>query len=111
MIASDEIINKAVQFIKDKISPDKIYLFGSYAKGNPTENSDLDFFIVKNSDLPKPKRSIPLYSMDKSKQIGAHIGIDFIVYTPKEYEASRNEQNSLVGEIMRTGKLLYDRTS
>ena len=63
MIANNNIINNAVEYIKEKIQPDKIYLFGSYAKGTPTENSDLDFFIIKDSNLPKAQRAIPLYSI------------------------------------------------
>lgn len=109
MIADERIIKKAVEYIREKISPEKIYLFGSYAKGNPTENSDLDFFIIKDSDLPRPQRALSLYSLDKSKKIGALIGIDFIVYTPKEYEEKKNELNSIVGEVVRTGKLIYER--
>jgi len=111
MIASDDIIKKAVQFIREKISPDKIYLFGSYAKGSPTENSDLDFFIIKDSNLPRPKRAAPLYSIGKSKSLGVPIGVDFIVYTPKEYAESKKELNSIASEVTRTGKLLYERTS
>lgn len=109
MIATNEVIEKVVEFIKDKLSPEKIYLFGSYARGTPSENSDLDFLIIKNTDLPKHKRSIPLYSLEKSKRIGVPIGIDFVVYTPREFEKSKNELNSLAGEVARTGKLIYGR--
>jgi predicted nucleotidyltransferase len=111
MIANESIINKAVEYIKEKISPEKIYLFGSYAKSNPTENSDLDFFIIKNSTISKAQRAVPLYSTDKSKKIGFTIGIDFIVYTPQEFEENKNEPNSIVGEVLRTGKLIYAKES
>jgi predicted nucleotidyltransferase len=107
MIASEKVIEKAVEYIKEKISPDKIYLFGSYANGNPTENSDLDFFIIKETTLPKHKRTTSLYSLEKSKKIGFFIGIDFIVYTPQEFEEQKNEINSIAGEVERTGKLIY----
>lgn len=107
MIATNEVIEKAIEFIKDKLSPEKIYLFGSYAKGNPGENSDLDFLIIKDTNLPKYKRAIPLYSLEKSKRIGVSIGIDFVVYTPREFEKSKSQINSLAGEVARTGKLIY----
>lgn len=107
----DDTIKKAVNYIREKISPEKIYLFGSYAKGNPTKDSDLDFFIIKETDLPKPKRAALLYTLDKTKKIGSIIGMDFIVYTPQEYEMMKNEPNSIVGEIIRSGKLLYEKKS
>ena len=43
-------IKPLVSKIVDKYSPDKIYLFGSYAWGNPTIDSDVDLFIVKKYD-------------------------------------------------------------
>lgn len=109
MIAKKDTIEKAVEYIKEKVSPDKIYLFGSYAKGNPTKDSDLDFFIIKETKLAKHKRTIPLYSLEKTKKIGFPIGIDFIMYTPQKFENHKNEPNSLAGEVNKTGKLLYVR--
>jgi len=109
MIVNQEVINRAVEYIKEKLLPDKIYLFGSYAKGNPTPNSDLDFFIIKDTNLPKPQRTVPLYSIEKTKRIGVPIGVDFVVYTPEECETMKAEPNSIVGEVLRTGKLLYER--
>lgn len=42
--------NQEIEAIKDRlvqaVSPQKIYLFGSFAKGNPTDDSDYDFYIV-----------------------------------------------------------------
>lgn len=109
MIASKEIIDRAVEFIKEKISPEKIYLFGSYAKGIPTKDSDLDFLIIEETDLPKHKRALPLYSLEKTKKIGYPIGIDFIIYTPEKFERMKKELNSIAGEVLRTGKLIYAR--
>jgi len=105
-MTNNQIINNAVDFIKEKVAPEKIYLFGSYAKGIADSNSDLDFFIIQNTALPKHERVKPLYSLDKSKRIGELIGIDFIIYSPDEFEAQRNEMNSIVAEVLRTGKLL-----
>lgn len=111
MIADENTIQKAVDFIREKVSPEKIYLFGSYAKGMPNRNSDLDFFIIKETKEQRIKRAIPLYSTDKTKKIGIPIGIDFIIYTPREYEAAKKEANSIVGEVMRTGRLVYERNA
>lgn len=109
MIASRDVINKAVEYIKSKLDPERVYLFGSYAKGQPAEYSDLDFLIIQKTDLPAHRRETVLYGLDKTEYIGFPIGIDFIVYTPEEYEAAKNEQNSLAGEVSRTGRLVYER--
>lgn len=109
MIDSKEVINRAIEFVKEKTSPQKIYLFGSYAKGTQTKDSDLDFLIIEDTNLPRHKRTVPLYTLEKTKKIGAHIGIDFIIYTPSEFEKRKNEPNSIVGEVLRSGKLIYAR--
>ena len=45
MIGSDKI-SEIVNKIASGYKPDKIILFGSYARGNPDEDSDLDLFVI-----------------------------------------------------------------
>lgn len=109
MIASQDIVRRAVEFIKSELSPNRIYLFGSYASGNPREDSDMDFLIIKSTDLPRHKRAAPLYSLKKTKAIGAQIPMDFLVYTPEEFMKYKDEINSVVAEAIRNGMLVYER--
>ena len=50
------IINEITTRIASKFNPDKIILFGSYANGTQTDNSDLDLLIIQETDLPPQKR-------------------------------------------------------
>ena len=68
-----DIVKKIAQFY----NPDKIILFGSYAKGNITEDSDLDFILVKDVSLPKHKRGIEVRKLF----YGLPVPIDFKIYT------------------------------
>ena len=111
MIADQKTINSAVEYIIDKLSPEKIYLFGSYAKGSPSGDSDLDFLIIKKTNLPKHRRALPLYELGKTARIGLPIGVDFIVYTPEEFKQKESDRNSLAGEVLRTGKVVYAKTA
>lgn len=96
-----EIVNK----IAKGYNPDKIILFGSYANGNPNEDSDLDLFVIKDSDLPRPQRTVQVRKM----LYGAKIPIDLIVYTPKEIEESKNNKFGFVFKVLNTGKTIYER--
>jgi uncharacterized protein len=49
-----------VERIATKFDPDKIILFGSYAAGNATTDSDLDLLIIKDTDLPRHRRSFDI---------------------------------------------------
>ena len=98
-----EIVNK----IASGYNPDKIILFGSYATGNPNEDSDLDLFVIKDTDLPRPQRTVKVRKM----LYGSMIPIDLIVFTPKEIDESKENKFSFVYEVLITGKTLYERES
>jgi len=96
--------------IKDKIvkefNPEKIILFGSYAWGKPTNDSDVDLFIVKKSKKPRIERTQEIRKFlwrDK-------VPMDLLVYTPEEVAKSINEnQNLFIEDIVRNGKILYEK--
>ena len=103
MIGKDKI-SEIVGKIASGYNPEKIILFGSYANGNPDENSDLDLFIIKETNLSRPERTVQVRKM----LYGARIPIDLIIYTPKEIEESRDNIFSFVHEVLNTGKTLYE---
>lgn len=45
-------IEEIIKRIIDNYNPEKVIIFGSYAHDHPTEDSDLDLLVVKNTDLP-----------------------------------------------------------
>ena len=98
-----EIINK----IASEYDPERIILFGSYANGNPSDNSDLDLFIIKESYLPRPERSVNIRRMLAEE----NIPMDIIVYTPDEVEKSRSNPYSFVNEVLSSGITLYERSN
>jgi len=97
----EEIVNRIVQ----AISPEKIILFGSYAYGNPDADSDVDILVIMKSNLPRHKRSIPVYNALR----GLIIPKDIVVYTPEEIEEWANVPQSFVKTIMNKGKILYEK--
>jgi len=46
----ENVITLIKETIKENFDPDKIILFGSYAYGNPSKESDIDLLIIK--DIP-----------------------------------------------------------
>lgn len=106
MIGADKI-TEIVNRIATGYNPDKIILFGSYASGEQSEDSDLDLLVIKNSDLPRPQRALQVRKM----LFGMMIPMDLIVYTPEEIALSRDNKYSFVYEILNTGKVLYERTT
>ena len=80
----------------------KIILFGSCATNTAGQFSDLDLFIVMDTDLPFIERLMYFY-----KTILPSVPTDIIVYTPEEFE--RNKDNPFIREIIKNGKIIYEK--
>ena len=103
MVQESEIRQVAVQLGK-AARASLVILFGSYARGEATDRSDVDFMVVAESDLPRHKRAVGLY-----KQFRPYpFGMDIVVYTPDEIEEGRRSALSFVSTVLREGKKLYD---
>ena len=99
-----QLVNGIVQGYK----PEKIYLFGSYANGTPTKDSDIDLFIVKETDQRKKDRIEAVLNVLDFKMY-PEVGVDFNIYTPKELETVKDYVVNIANEAIKTGKLLYER--
>ena len=86
-----------------KTKPQAIILFGSAARGEITEDSDLDILVIQDTRKDYFDRVRDLRS-----EIRTNIPLDIIVLTPKEAK-ELPKKNSFFAQIIREGKLLYGR--
>ncbi len=101
-------IQQLVNEIAEGYKPEKIYLFGSYANGTPTKDSDIDLFIVKETETRRIHRiKEVLDTLDFNSY--PIVGIDFIIYTPKELEVVKDYVINIANIAMKTGKIMYER--
>jgi predicted nucleotidyltransferase len=98
-------IKKITKQIVKKYKPEKIYLFGSFAWGKPTRDSDLDLFIIKNTQEKKLERIYKVYKFLWDKKVP----LDVLVYTPKEITKRLALGDFFIEDIIKNGKLLYER--
>ena len=99
-----EIIDEVKNRLVKTYSPVAIYLFGSYAWGKPSEDSDLDLLIViEHSEEKTYKRLYP----GQKALFGLGVSKDLIVYTQEEFEKYSNDATSLCYKIKRDGELIY----
>ncbi|MBL7108279.1 MAG: nucleotidyltransferase domain-containing protein [Candidatus Cloacimonetes bacterium] len=99
-------IHKIVQIIIKGYNPKKIILFGSYANGNPTEDSDLDMLLVKESKLPRYKRARKVHKLFDPYPCA----MDIIVYNSNEIKKWKDVRNSFVYDVLKNGKVVYEQT-
>jgi uncharacterized protein len=108
--------NIYIQQIKDKIcelDPELILLFGSYAYGVPTEESDIDILVVTNDDfMPKNYDERFTISLKYSKQIfgiNQKVPVDLLVYTKPMYQKFIELNSSFSREVLSKGKIIYEK--
>ena len=100
---NEELIKEIKNRIVSEVHPEKIVLFGSYAYGTPTKDSDLDLLVIMPSNEPTHSRVTRLMKLVRD----IHIPKDIIVYTPQEVEKWKDASVAFITSIMRTGKVIY----
>lgn len=95
-------LKKIISQLK-KIGALKIYLFGSFSRGDIDIYSDIDLFIVMPEDKSgKEWLDIVYESIEKD------VAVDFIVFNKKEFEYEK-DFNPLIINILENGKLIYSK--
>ena len=102
-------LNEIIAEITDRIlrgyAPKKVILFGSYACGEPTEDSDIDLLIIKNTDKKPLDRWIEVKRL--LRDISRTVPVSPLVYTEQEIEQRLAIKDFFIAEIFETGEILY----
>ena len=96
-------IDQVVQQIVEKFKPQKIILFGSYARGNPRPESDVDLLVVMKTSDKDGKQSLEM-----RRHLGVMFGLDLVVYTEKRLKERVDMGDWFLRDILKEGKVLYE---
>lgn len=86
--------------------PLKIILFGSYAYGTPTEDSDVDLMVVMPSDHSGVKNRDKAIAIDAS--IPAAFPLDLLVRDPEDIRWRLEEGDCFLHDVFSKGRVLYE---
>jgi uncharacterized protein len=100
-----ETLPAAVKRIVHELAPHKVVLFGSYAYGVPTPDSDIDLLIILETDAPSKDRSWAVSRL----LLPRPFPVDILVKTPQEIEQALAKGDLFTREILERGKVLYER--
>lgn len=103
-LRNDPLLAEMVGRLVKAFQPEKIYLFGSRARGVAGPDADYDLMVVVPNDAqPNRRRSRLAYQV----LWGLRMGADVLVWTRDAFERRLKLKASLPSTIVREGKLLY----
>jgi len=98
-------IRESIDRLIEAYKPEEVYIFGSYAWGNPSKNSDVDILIiVEESEEKFYKRPIKgHHSLN-----GLKVAEDIIIYTRDEFEERAQQKGTLCHRVKQEGQKVYE---
>ena len=104
----DELPQAVEQVVKQIMAykPERIILFGSYARGEQDEYSDIDLILIKKTDTRFIQRQIEVLS-----HVSSEFRVDPIVYTPEEFLSMIESENPFIEQVLKDVKILYEDTT
>lgn len=96
-------LKRIVGILAVKYNPKKVILFGSLANGKVRSWSDLDLAIIKETDKKFIKRLKEVALLTDPE-----VGVDFLVYTPQEFDRMAKDNYFVKEEIVSKGKVVYE---
>lgn len=97
-------IRAAARRIGRQMRPRKVILFGSYAAGHPTAESDVDFLVIMPSRQRPAARAAAVSRLLDPRPFA----VDILVRTPQEIARRLAMGDSFIEEILQHGKVLYE---
>ena len=105
-VRDDPTLVELVRRLEAAYQPDRVYLFGSRARGEPGPDSDYDLLLVVPDDAPPDRRHSRLaYEALR----GTGVAADVLVCTRTWFDRRRDLRASLPGTVLREGRLLHAR--
>ncbi len=96
-------ISSFARQVARQFNPQKIILFGSYAYGKPTEDSDVDILVVMPFKGRNPEKATEIWMATKPR-----FPIDIMVRKPAELKKRLKMGDFFLREITEKGKVLYE---
>ena len=102
--SASSVLAEVTRRLAEAYKPERIYLFGSTARGDAGPDSDYDLLVVVADDAPPERRRSRLaYEVLR----GTGTAADVVVCTRSYFEARRSLKASLPGTVLREGRVVH----
>lgn len=100
---SRQQITRFAKAVAAQFKPERIVLFGSYAYGKPTADSDVDLLVIMPEDRREGRKAAQIRNA-----IAANFPLDLVVRTPDDVKWRLAEGDCFLQEILSKGRTLYE---
>jgi predicted nucleotidyltransferase len=102
-VALNKIVEDTIARILSVISPKQVFLFGSAARGDLHENSDIDLLVVVPNGTHRRKTAQSIYR----NMLGLDFAADIVVVTEEDVEKYHDAEGWVIREALAEGRLVY----
>ena len=95
--------------VGEQFKPARVVLFGSYAYGTPSEDSDIDLLIIEQEPFGGNRKRWPEIKKIRRMLAPFRLPKDILVFSRHEVEKWKNTKNHIIATCLREGKVLYER--
>ena len=107
---TDELLERMVQAIVAEVDPEQVILFGSRARGEARETSDVDLIVIEAAPFG-PERSKHKEMLRLLRAVREfRVPKDVLVFSNEEVEYWRDSLNHVLARALREGKVLHERS-
>lgn len=103
MVTREEILEAARTLAETASSPATVILFGSHARGEADDDSDIDFLVIEDAD------QIREYVRLRKALFGLGSAVEILVISREQAEARRGVPGSVIRAAFREGQTIVER--
>ena len=101
-----DTIQAVTQLIVERFEPEQVILFGSCARGEADENSDLDLLVVLPHGADIPSRGNPIHAAIADNFV---LPVDVLIRSADVVAKYRRDPNSMISRMLEDSEVLYHR--
>lgn len=109
MQLDQSVTDRIKNCLVDLIRPSKIIIFGSYARGQATEDSDIDIAVIAGDGQPSDRDALVRSRVALRRALrGTDLAIDFILQSREKFDKERLNAGTIQQAIDAEGMVIYE---